>query len=265
MDKRAIGVFDSGLGGLTVVKAIRQELPHESVIYIGDTARVPYGTRSAETVKQFALEVAQRLIKEKVKVVVVACNTVSALALPAIRKLVPVPVLGVIEPTVERALKTTRTKQIGVIGTAATMGSGVYQKVIQHLDPGVKVTAKAAPLLVSIVEEGLWQHPVAKLMVEEYLQFVKENDQIDTLILGCTHYPVLMPVIEDYLGERVEIIDSAEPTAEALKKLLNEEGLMADGAKPVQLLFTSDNPNKSGKLAEALLGERVELKQISLD
>ena len=264
MDKRAIGVFDSGLGGLTVVKAIRQVLPHESVIYIGDTARVPYGTRSAETIKQFALEVTQRLMREKVKVVLVACNTISALALPEIRKLVKVPVLGVIEPTVKRALETTHTKRIAVVGTTATIGSGVYQIMIKHLDPEVQVTAKATPLLVPIVEEGLWQHPVAKLMVEEYLQFVKDNHQIDTLILGCTHYPVLTSVMENYLGKGVLVVDSARPTAEVLKRLLKENNLMADGAKPVELLFTSDNPSKSGKLAEALLGERVELKQISL-
>jgi glutamate racemase len=263
MDNRAVGVFDSGVGGLTVVKALREVLPYEDIVYIGDTARVPYGTRSPETIEQFALEVLHKLLEKEVKLVVVACNTVSATSLPQVVQAAGVPVIGVIEPTVQAALRDNQIQKIGVIGTPATIKTGIYQRKIAQMGEGVGVMAKATPLLVPIVEEGYHEHEVATVMVAEYLGAMKEAG-IQALILGCTHYPALKTAIAAFLGDGVRIIDSAEPTAVAVKERLEKQGLLSDTPQATQIYFTSDSPEQSMRLAEVLLGETVKMEKIEV-
>src|ERR1051326_854514 len=223
-DHRPIGIFDSGVGGLTVVREVLRQLPHESVLYLGDTARVPYGPRGEATIARFALQLVEFLLRRDVKALVVACNTVSAAAIEPIRAQSPVPVLDVIGPTVEAAVRQTRTNRIGVIGTVATVKSGVYPRTVQGLKPEAEVLLQPCPLFVPIAEEGLAEHKVAQLMAEEYLAPF-QGTGMDTLVLGCTHYPLLKEALSRVLGPEVALIDSAEPTARRLGELLRETGL----------------------------------------
>jgi glutamate racemase len=264
MDARPIGVFDSGVGGLTVVKGIRGALPNESIVYVGDTARVPYGTRSRETIITFALEIVRKLLDHDVKALVVACNTISAVALDEIRALTNLPVLGVIEPTVKEAVNQSKNKVIGVIGTQATIQSKAYEMAIQAIEPHAQVIALATPMLVPIVEEELFNDPVADVMVKEYLGQFEQVKQLDTLILGCTHYPLLKDKIEACMGTSVRVIDSAYPTANTLRELLTDKDMLGNGGKPTQVFFTSDDPSKSEKIAKDFLGEEVHLDKIRL-
>ena len=212
---RPIGVFDSGVGGLTVLKALRQRLPHQDFLYLGDTARVPYGRKPREMVQEFASEVVEFLIGKGVQAVVIACNTASACALPELAERTPAPVWGVIEPGVEAACRMTRSGSVGVIGTKGTIASGAYQKRLEAR--GLKVWAQACPMFVHLVEEGLADSPEAELMARYYLG---HRPQIDTLILGCTHYPVLHEVIQRVTGGSVSLVSSAEVTAEMVKQAL---------------------------------------------
>jgi glutamate racemase len=212
---KPIGVFDSGVGGLTVLKALRQRLPHQDFLYLGDTARVPYGRKPREMVQEFASEVVEFLLKKGVQAVVIACNTASACALPELAERTPIPVWGVIEPGVEAACRMTRTGSVGVIGTKGTIASGAYQKRLEAR--GLKVWAQACPMFVHLVEEGLVDSPEAELMARYYLG---HRPQIDTLILGCTHYPVLHEVIQRVTGDSVSLVSSAEVTAEMVKDAL---------------------------------------------
>src|ERR1700757_2961217 len=189
-DARPIGVFDSGIGGLTVVKALRNLLPNENICYLGDTARVPYGPKSSETVQRYAVELAGMLMEKKAKALVVACNTVSSVALPLLTRKFPVPVMGVIEPGARAALQATRNRHIGVIGTRATIGSGAYEKALRASDNSVLVSSRACPLLVPLIEEGLFDDDVTDQVIVRYLEPLL-SDGIDTLVLGCTHYPLL--------------------------------------------------------------------------
>src|SRR4051812_1052382 len=189
-DSRPIGVFDSGIGGLTVVKALRDLLPAEHIIYLGDTARVPYGSRSPSTVERYSLEIATMLMERNAKMVVVACNTVSSVALPQLEQALPVEVIGVIRPGAEAALQQSQTNHIGVIGTRATIRSGAYERTLKELDPSVQVTSRACPLLVPLIEEGLLRDPVTDQMIARYVEPMLAQG-IDTLVLGCTHYPLL--------------------------------------------------------------------------
>ena len=225
-DSRPIGVFDSGIGGLTVVSALRRLLPNESIYYLGDTARVPYGGKSASTVQRYSLEIASLLLGENAKTLIVACNTASALALPVLRQRVQVTVTGVIEPGARAAASATRNGHIGVIGTRATIKSGAYERALRELNPELRVTARACPLLVPLIEEGWLQSDVTDTVVMQYLEPLLE-DGIDTLVLGCTHYPLLRPTISRLLGDAVTLVDSAENCATALRDLLQEEGLNA--------------------------------------
>lgn len=263
MDNRPIGIFDSGIGGLTVVKKIRELLPSESLIYIGDTARVPYGTRSPETIAKFSCEVASKLLEMDVKILVVACNTISSTCLPEIISLSSVPVINVIEPTVEEAVAQTRSKVIAVIGTKATISSGIYKNQIQSLDPTIKVISRAAPLFVPLTEEGLFNHPVTKLMITEYLQPIKDSFA-DVLILGCTHYPLIREEVERFLGNTIQVVDSAVPTAKALKKLIQVEKSESSGGGSTQIYFTSDDPGRSINIAKEFLGGNLLLQKITL-
>ncbi|HXN46505.1 MAG TPA: glutamate racemase [Bryobacteraceae bacterium] len=212
---RPIGVFDSGVGGLTVLKALRQRLPHQDFLYLGDTARVPYGRKPREMVQEFASEVVEFLLKKGVQAVVIACNTASACALPELAERTPIPVWGVIEPGVEAACRRTRSNSVGVIGTKGTIASGAYQKRLEAR--GLKVWARACPMFVHLVEEGLADAPEAEMMARYYLG---HRPQIDTLILGCTHYPVLHEVIQRVTGNSVSLVSSAEVTAEMVKEAL---------------------------------------------
>lgn len=242
-----IGIFDSGVGGLTVLKAIRKHYPSVDIVYLGDTARVPYGTKSKETVIRYSLECASFLVEKGIELLVVACNTASSYSLDSLREEFRIPVFGVIEPGVKEALKRTRNKKVGVIGTTATIKSGAYQRLLKNL--GCEVYAKACPLFVPLVEEGLLEGEVAEKVVEYYLSELKLSD-IDTLILGCTHYPLLKKVIGNFLGE-VEVIDSSEAVSESLKEFISEEG---EGK--TELYFTDLYQNLDF-LVELILGESI--------
>lgn len=265
MCNNPIGIFDSGIGGLTVVKEVIKELPNESIVYIGDTARVPYGTRSKETITKFAKELTDFLLKRNVKCLVVACNTISSVALKEIEKLSPVPVLGVVDPTIELALVTTRNNKVGVIGTTGTINSRVYDKKIRKNNAKQKVISVACPLFVPIAEEGLGNHPATKMLAEDYLRKLKDKG-IDTLILGCTHYPVLFEVIQGVMGEEVILVDSAKPTAEKLKKVLKEKKLLSKNKNPKYEFFVTDAPERVLKVASCFFGKVLDgnLKQVTL-
>lgn len=254
---KAIGVFDSGVGGLTVAKELIQELPAEDIVYFGDTARVPYGIKSRETVIRFSLENILFLLKQEVKLICIACNTVSSFALPVIRSHFRVPLTGVITPGVREAVYATKNKRIGVIGTRGTVNSRAYELEIRHLAPKVKIVTAACPLFVPFVEEGWLDGEVVRKVAHAYLQPLKLA-RVDTLILGCTHYPLLKPVIRAVMGEGVTLIDSAKQVAIEVKKILSSEGLLNNPRRRGQHKFyVSDNPQWFSELAERFLGERV--------
>jgi glutamate racemase len=238
---RPIGVFDSGIGGLTVVSALRTLLPNESIFYVGDTARVPYGGKSAATVQRYSLEIGALLLAENAKSVVVACNTASALALTQLEQTLPVTVTGVILPGAQAAVSKTRTGHVGVIGTRATIKSGAYEKALRSLNPEVRVTARACPLLVPLIEEGWLNSSITDEIIMQYLEPLLA-DSIDTLVLGCTHYPLLRGAIERLLGGEVTLVDSAENCAHAVRKLLLEENLCADTTENGKLHVSLTDP-----------------------
>jgi len=252
-----IGVFDSGLGGLTVVKALMKTLPYEDVVYFGDTARVPYGTKSKESIIRFSKENASILLKHKVKLIVVACNSSSSYALKALRRAVKVPVVGVIEPGVKKALAVTRQKKVGVIATPATVKSGSYVKVVRSMSRGVKVSSQACPLFVPLVEEGWFARKVTRDVAQEYLKNLKSK-HVDTLILGCTHYPLLKGVLRKVMGPQVELVDSAWEVAREVKTLLDELGLVSLNKRKANYRFlVSDDPQRFQRLAKRFLGYNI--------
>lgn len=265
MNNNPIGVFDSGIGGLTVVSEILKQLPNEKLIYLGDTARVPYGTRGKEVIKKFALELTKFLLKRQVKFLVVACNTISSTCLEEIEKFSPVPVLGVIEGAAKQALKTTRTNRIGVIGTPATISSKVYEKVIKKLNPKVKIITASCPLFVPLAEEGKISYKATELIAQEYLKKFKDT-KVDTLILGCTHYPVLKKIIQKVVGKKVTLIDSAKPTAQKLKELLQKENLLNGGNQIQHKFYVTDAPKRVYTVAKTFLGKTLNgrLEEINL-
>lgn len=219
-----IGVFDSGMGGLTVMREIMRQLPSEKVIYFGDMARLPYGSKSKETVTRYSRQVVHFLETQRVKAIVVACNTASAYALDDLEKEIDVPIMGVVRPGAKTAAEATRNGQIGVIATEGTISSGIYTTYIRQLKPDVQVTGKACPLFVPLVEEGLWQDPVTDEIAMRYLSELIDTG-IDTLILGCTHYPLLRSTIGKIMGDHVKLVNPAYETARELKELLMEKGL----------------------------------------
>lgn len=222
LSQAALGVFDSGVGGLTVVQAINLLLPNEDIVYLGDTARVPYGSKSSETVIRFAKEDCQFLLQHEVKAIVIACNTATAHALPFLKSEISIPIMGVLESGVEAALAATRTGKIGIIGTQGTISSEAYQRELFKRQPSISIVAKATPLLVPLVEEGWLDHSATRLVVEEYMEpFVKEK--VDTLVLACTHYPLLKLLFQEFLGSDVVLVDSALTCARHLQDEL--EGL----------------------------------------
>ena len=257
MNAAPIGIFDSGIGGLTVARAIYEHLPTESTIYFGDTARVPYGPKSPETVRRYSLEILDWLLGQGVKSVVIACNTSTAHALDALRSASPVPVLGVIEPGARAAANATRGRGIGVIGTAGTVASQAYPQAIHRLLPGARIEQVACPLLVPLVEEGWFDHPAARLIAEEYLAPLREAG-VDTLVLGCTHYPLLKPLLREVMGAGVALIDSAEETARSLAELLASAGLESGTNVPGSHRFVvSDDQARFLQVGARFLGERL--------
>ncbi|MFH0912734.1 MAG: glutamate racemase [Candidatus Omnitrophota bacterium] len=254
---KPIGVFDSGVGGLTVFKELIRQLPHEDIIYFGDTARVPYGIKSKETVIRFSIENILFLLKQEVKLICVACNTVSSVALPVIKSHFRVPIVGVITPGVREAVYATENRHIGVIGTRGTIESRTYDKEIRQLDPAIKVTAVACPLFVPFAEEGWLKGRELLSIAKKYLKPLKDA-RVDTAILGCTHYPLLKPVIQKVLGKQVTLIDSAKQVAMEVKKILATEGLLnASRKKARHKFYVSDNTKWFSGVAERFLGARL--------
>jgi glutamate racemase len=257
MNRAPIGIFDSGLGGLTVAAAVFRQLPDDSTIYFGDTARVPYGPKSPHTVRRYSQEILRWLLAEGVKAVVVACNTSTAHALEALQAISPVPVLGVIEPGARAAARATRGGRIGVIGTAGTVASGAYVRAIRAAAPAAVVDQQACPLLVPLVEEGWFDHPATELVAREYLAPLL-SDRIDTLVLGCTHYPLLKPLLSRVMGQGVTLIDSAEETAASVAAALRERGLAAPAGNAATHRFVvSDDAARFQAVGGRFLGGRL--------
>jgi glutamate racemase len=252
--ERAIGIFDSGVGGLTVLRELRRQLPREELVYLGDTARVPYGTKSAQTVGRYAREAARFLVGQRVKVLVVACNTASAVALDDLAAVHRLPVVGVIEPGARKALEVTRTGRIGVIGTEGTIRSRAYERALLDSNPAVAVCAASCPLFVPLAEEGWAEHPVARLTAAEYLAPLLRQG-IDTLVLGCTHYPLLKRTLQEVAGPSVELIDSAAETAKTVAILLAAQGLERRGSQPASpRFFVTDVAERFERVGGAFLG-----------
>lgn len=257
LTSRPIGVFDSGIGGLTVVRALTQHLPHENIVYFGDTARVPYGPKSSQVVREYSVQDTEFLMSHDVKMIVVACNTVSSVALDVVMKRAGVPVVGVILPGARAAAAATRNRRVGVIGTVGTIASNAYVNAIRLIDPAVTVFGQACPLFVPLAEEGWTEHPATELIVKEYL-FPLKREKIDTLVLGCTHYPILAGAIAKYLGDGVTLIDSGEAAAGEVGETLSPAGLKnPSSAKPNIQFFVSDIPHKFTEVGERFLGHKL--------
>lgn len=256
MNGLSIGIFDSGLGGLTVLKELKRLLPNESFVYLGDTARVPYGNRSPQVIKKYAFENSVFLLAQGIKLLVIACNTSSAVSLDFLRKRLPINVIGVIEPACRKAIDYTKKGRIGVIGTKATIKSRIYEKTLKKLKGDLEVFSKACPLFVPIVEEGLTEEFVAYHMAEFYLREFKEFD-IDVLILGCTHYPMLEPVIKKTLGENIFIVNSGAATAEDVKRRLEAEDLIKKNGKGGVKFYVTDDPENFKNLGSIFLKESI--------
>jgi len=261
---KPIGVFDSGIGGLTVVKRLASVLPNEHIVYFGDTARVPYGSKSNSTVIEYSIQDTNFLLHKNVKLVVVACNTASSIALPELQKKFNVPVIGVIVPGANMAVSETKNGKVGVIGTRATINNQAYSKSIKKLNNNIEVFEKACPLFVPLAEEGWINHRATYEIAEEYLRELKKH-HIDILVLGCTHYPILADVIQEVMSHRVKLIDSGVATAEVVKNEIHKRGLETSHSTHGNIdLFVSDIPNKFQEVAELFLGKKVN-KPVKVD
>jgi len=258
MQNKPIGFFDSGVGGLTVVAEIFRQLPDESVVYFGDVGRYPYGPRSKDIILQFTRQDVAFLREQDVKFIVAACNTASAVALETVAAENDIDMLGVINPGARAAIEATRNGRIGIIGTHATIASDSYPKAIHKLDDKVKVFSLACPLFVPLVEEGYQDKQAARLIAEDYLKSLREV-KIDTLVLGCTHYPLLKKTIQDVIGSDVRLIDSATETAAEARKYLEQKGLLrSDGKQTRHKFYVSDVPDRFAPVAERFLGRRID-------
>lgn len=258
-----VGVFDSGVGGLTVAREIMRNLPSEKIVYFGDTARVPYGNKSKETIIRYSRQIIHFLREQEVKAIVIACNTASAFALDAVRHELDIPVLGVIEPGAAVAAKETKNKRVGVIGTIGTVGSGIHESFLKKLDPDITVIGKACPLFVPLVEEGWLHDSVTTEVAERYLKELKEKE-IDTLILGCTHYPLLRSTVRQVMGERVRLVNPAYETALELGEMLKENNLLCSGQGQEEFpyrFYVSDLAEKFTSFANSILPYDVEMTQ----
>ena len=262
MNRAAIGIFDSGIGGLTVARAIYELLPREHTIYLGDTARVPYGPKSPATVRRYSHEILEWLLGQGVKAVVVACNTATAHALDSLRAVSPVPVIGVVEPGARAAVAASSQGKVAVIGTAGTVASGAYRRALLALQPSLQVTEQACPLFVPLVEEGWFDHPATRLVAEEYLGAVRAAG-VDALVLGCTHYPLLKPLLGELLGPDVALIDSAQETARDLADALASQGLESDGtAPPSHRWVATDDVARFARVGTLFTGRPLEAVEL---
>lgn len=263
-----IGVFDSGVGGLTVAREIMRNLPFERIVYFGDTARVPYGNKSRESIIRFSRQIIHFLQEEHVKAIVVACNTASAYALDEVQKDLDIPIIGVVKPGAKVAAQATRNKRIGVIGTKGTIGSNIYADYIHEIDPEITVVGKACPLFVPLVEEGWLKDPVTVEVAQRYLQELQEQD-VDTLVMGCTHYPLLRSVLRELLGEKVTLVNPAYETAQSLKQLLKEMNLDNPGIKEEEFpyrFYVSDLADQFTAFANSILPYDVSMtKKIDIE
>lgn len=263
--QKAIAILDSGVGGLTVVKEVIRQLPQEQIVYFGDTFRAPYGPRSAAEVQAFTMQIVNFLLELKPKMIVMACNTATAIALEHIRKVVSIPVVGVIHPGSRAAIKKTRTGVVGVIGTEGTIHSGAYEKALKQISPSIKVVSQACPLLVPLVEQGLFDKEEAKVIVNDSLQGMKDVP-LDCLILGCTHYPFLTHLIHDVMGSGVELINSAEETAREISTVLYHRGeLAAVEHSPQHQFYCSGDPALFQSIAQQWLGISVDVFPMKLE
>lgn len=254
---KPIGVFDSGIGGLTVVKHLGSTLPNENIIYFGDTARVPYGSKSNSTVIEYSIQNSNFLLNKDVKAIIVACNTASSVAIPELKSKFDLPVIGMIEPGASMALKFSSNEKIGVIGTRATISNKAYSTEIKKMKPAANVYEKPCPLFVPLAEEGWLTHKATYEIAEEYLKELRELD-IDTLVLGCTHYPILAEVIQSVMGNHVKLIDSGVASAEVIKNQLKKNNLLSENdGRGVQEFFVSDIPRRFEKTAELFLGKPI--------
>ncbi len=257
---KPIGVFDSGIGGLTVVKELLRQLPGEDIVYLGDTAHLPYGTKSAETIIRFTLDNILFLLKQNVKLIIVACNTASSLALDEVRRHFRIPIIGVIQPGAWRAAHITKTRCIGVIGTRATINSKAYERQIKKINSTIKVISQACPLFVSLVEEGWLKQPETVGIAKKYLgALIGKDKKMDTLILGCTHYPLLKPVLKRVLGKNIKLIDSAQEAAREVREILEENGLVNKKPKVKGRcrFYVTDDPEGFSRQAVRFLGYRL--------
>lgn len=266
MTWKAIGIFDSGVGGLTVLKEVAAALPQEDTIYFGDTARVPYGTKSPETVIRYSRQIASYLMHRDIKLLVVACNTASAVALATLQEEFPIPIVGVIEPGARAAVCATRCGKVGVIGTAATVASSAYTKAIKRIDPDIEVLTRACPLFVPLAEEGWVDNEVARLTAEIYLKEFRDRG-VDTLVLGCTHYPILKSVIGQVVGPEVTLVDSAQETALTVERILTERELLRPrGEQGNHHYYVTDVPAGFIRVGNRFLGGRLgDVYQVSLE
>ncbi len=256
MQNLAIGMFDSGIGGLTVLKELRSLLPMENIIYLGDTARVPYGNKSPYTVKRYALETSLFLLAKGIKALVIACNTSSALSLNVLKKKLPIPVFGVIDPAASAAARQTKKRKVGVIGTKATIKSGAYERALRKIDRSVQVLSHACPLFVPIVEEGWEDSEVARLIVREYLAPFRKSG-IDALVMGCTHYPILQRTIQKEVGKDVYIVNTGRETARQVQSLLSSRGLLRNCGTGTLSYFVTDSPDTFSDVGSRFLGEPI--------
>lgn len=258
-----IGVFDSGVGGLTVVRALMERIPFENIIYFGDTARTPYGVKSPETINRYASEITKFLLDFDVKLLIIACNTMAAVAYETVKKLSPVPVLEVIDAGARMAVQATRTKQVGVVGTPATVTSNVYARAIHRHDPAIRVFSQACPLFVPLVEEGWLDHEVTRLTAQEYMKPILA-ERLDTLVLGCTHYPLIKALLQDIAGQGVYLVDSAEAIAEMTAELLFGRELATQSqSNPEYRFYVSDVPYRFQTIGERFLGRTLGNIQIT--
>jgi glutamate racemase len=252
-----IGFFDSGIGGLTVVRSVERLMPNENIVYFGDTARVPYGSKSNETVVEYSFQAANFLLRKNIKLLVVACNTASSVALNELRKFLTIPVIGMIEPGAKMAVQESRNGVVGVIGTRATINNKAYAHELKKLNPKIKVFEKACPLFVPLAEEGWLDHKVTELVAKEYLGELHKK-KIDSLILGCTHYPILQDIIQKVVGKNVKLIDSGTPAARLVEAYLNGRQLRNQSVHQGQSEFyVSDVPIKFKEIAERFLGKKI--------
>ena len=263
-----VGVFDSGVGGLTVAREIMRNLPSEKIVYFGDTARVPYGSKSKETVIRYSRQIIRFLQEQQVKAIVVACNTASAFALDTVRDEFDIPIIGVIESGAKVAAARTRNKRVGIIGTVGTVGSGIHAQYLKKLDPGITVFGKACPLFVPLVEEGWLHDPVTVEVASRYLKELQDKD-VDTLILGCTHYPLIRSTIRQVMGEEVCLVNPAYETALELGKLLEEQGLSSTGTEQKEFpyrFYVSDLADEFKEFANSILPYDVDMtKKIDIE